>query len=73
MMTASDGYICSFWRISARKTVFFITKDEIFIAKNAERTKKTKNIYRKTVIGVLLKEIWINYLIIRNRTTIVAF
>lgn len=35
----------------------FITKDEIFIAKNAERTK---NIYRKTVIGVLLKEIWIN-------------
>ncbi len=38
----------------------FITKDGIFIAKNAERTKKTKNIYRKTVIGVLLKEIWIN-------------
>lgn len=35
----------------------FSTKDGVFITKNAKRTKKTKNIYPKTVIGVLLKEI----------------
>lgn len=38
----------------------FITKDGIFYHEKCGKDEKTKNIYPKTVIGVLLKEIWIN-------------